>query len=134
MENISGQLLLQQIAIKIHSRELRMSINAKTILPLESVSLLPPDFGLGVIPKLAVITDVNEKAMKAINDCSHSIYKLNLIGDFIGFIPNSAIKDLLKDDLFDKLSLHYLEDMLVALSIGDPTFNYHQFVPEKIQV
>lgn len=110
------QVLLKQIEHKITIRELRMSLNAKNIIPLDDIELPAPDYGFGAIPKLPIFFQLNEMALEVIDNCSLSIEKLHVISDFIGFVDDALILTFLSEDRFDDYYLTALSDYLCLAS------------------
>lgn len=118
------QVLLKQIEHKIEIRELRITLNAKQLIPLEDIKLPAPDYGFGAIPKLPIFFQLNEVSLEAIDSCSYSIEKLRALSDFITFVDDTLIFQLLREDHFDDYSLVELSDLLCLASSKSKDTNH----------
>jgi len=96
----------------------RAFAHAQTILPVDNLTLEPPDYGLGVIPKLTAIDNTNNEALRIIDECNHAIIKLSVIQSLLNDENTQMILGLLNDNQYYTLSVEKIKGMLGAKQIS----------------
>jgi len=69
----------RDIEFKKRLLEKRAFAHAQTIFPVNELTLKPPDYGIGIIPKLTAINNTNEEAIHIIDNCNNGIMKLSIM-------------------------------------------------------
>jgi len=71
--------LIRNINAKVRTLDKRIFAHAQTMYPIDDLALFPPDYGLGIIPRLTSIVNNNEEAQNIINESLGIRRKLSLI-------------------------------------------------------
>lgn len=112
IQNKLEQQLNKNIDENIRSLEKRIFAQAQTIHLIEDLTLYPPDYGLGVVPKLTSILNNNEEAEKVIRECLKAKKKLLLIKKLIGVGDVMSILKCLTNNRYIKMSEEKIEEFI----------------------
>jgi len=96
MHKIKSKLkdqISRDIQFKKRLLEKRAFAHAQAIFPVGKLTLEPPDYGVGVIPKLTAVDNTNFEAIRIIDECNDGIIKLSIMLSLL--TPNNAL-DVLK--------------------------------------
>ena len=115
INNINDKLQVQLIR-DIESRkrllEKRAFAHAQAMFPIENLVLEPPQYGLGVIPKLISIDNTNHEATRIIEKCNIAILKLSVIQKLLCPDNTTVVLELLKNNNYYSTKLTDLKEML----------------------
>jgi len=104
--------LASEIEFKIRLLERRAAIHAQTIYPIKDLELKSPDYGLGIIPKLIVISNSNEESEKAIDECNRNKKKLLLIRSFLNIVELQGIVKCLANNEYARMTMDEIKCLL----------------------
>ncbi len=113
--NINNKLqtqLSRDIEQRKRLLEKRAFANAQAIFPVEKLTLEPPDYGLGVIPKLTAVDNTNHEAQRIIEECNCGIIKLSVIQRLLNNQNTNTVLGLLNDNKYHTLSIQKIKNML----------------------
>ena len=114
-DDIDNKLLSQisrNITLKKRLLEKRAFAHAQTIFPIEDLTLEPPDYGLGVIPKLTAVDNTNHEALRIIEECNYGIIKLSVIQRLLSVKNANTVLGLLNDNKYHKMAIEKIKTML----------------------
>jgi len=106
------QQLMKNIDNNIRSLEKRIFAQAQTIHFLEDLSLDPPDYGVGAMPKLTSILNNNEEAEKVISECLKAKKKLLLLKKLIGIGDIMNVLKCLTNNQYVRMSEKRIEEFV----------------------
>lgn len=92
LSNKLKEQVSRDIQFKKRLLEKRAFAHAQAIFPLDKLTLEPPDYGIGVIPKLIAVHNTNSEALRVIDECNTSTLKLSIILRLL--TPNNALNAL----------------------------------------
>lgn len=92
LKNKLKEQVSRDIQFKKRLLEKRAFAHAQTIFPIDELTLEPPDYGIGIIPKLTAINNTNEEAIYIIDNCNDGIMKLSIMQRLL--TPDNAHKVL----------------------------------------
>lgn len=82
MHKINNKLkdqVSRDIQLKKQFLEKRAFAHAQAMYPMDKLTLEPPDYGIGVIPKLTAVDNTNNEALRIIDECNAGIIKLSIM-------------------------------------------------------
>jgi len=119
--NINNKLqaqLYRDIEQRKRLLEKRAFAHAQTMFPVDDLTLEPPDYGLGVIPKLTAVDNTNNEALRIIDQCNHGIIKLSIIQRLLNDENTRVVLGLLNDNQYHTLPAKKIMDMLGAKQVS----------------
>lgn len=90
--------------------EKRAFAHAQTMFPVEDLTLEPPDYGLGVIPKLTAVDNANNEALRIIEDCNIGVIKLSIIQRLLSNENAHLVLELLKDNQYHIFTIEKIKE------------------------
>lgn len=115
--NINNKLqaqLSRDIEQRKRLLEKRAFAHAQTIFPIEELNLEPPDYGLGVIPKLTAVDNANNEALRIIDKCNAGVIKLSVMQRLLKDTNTHIVLKFLNDNQYHMLSLDTIKEKLGA--------------------
>lgn len=94
--------------------EKRAFAHAQIMFPIEKLTLEPPDYGLGVIPKLTAVDNTNNEALRIIEACNVGVIKLSVIQRLLKDTNTHVVLGFLNDNQYHTLSVDNIKEMLGA--------------------
>jgi len=91
--------------------EKRAFAHAQTMFPVEHLTLEPPDYGLGVIPKLTSIDNTNNEALRIIETCNIGVIKLSVIQRLLNSDNAHLVLGLLNGNQYHILNVEEIKKM-----------------------
>lgn len=115
--NINNKLQAQlnrDIELRKRLLEKRAFAHAQTMFPIKDLTLDPPDYGLGVIPKLTAVDNTNHEALRIIEDCHNGIVKLFIIQHLLNNNNTDIVLTLLTDNKYYTMTIEKIKETLGA--------------------
>ena len=119
--NNMNKKLQAQLNCNIEQRkrllEKRAFAHAQTMFPIDDLTLEPPDYGLGVIPKLTAVNNTNEEAQRIIESCNVDIVKLSVIQRLMNNENTQTVLELLNNNQYHTLTIEKIKEIFGAKEI-----------------
>lgn len=97
--------------------EKRAFAHAQTMFMVDDLVLEPPDYGLGVIPKLTAVDNTNYEAHRIIEECNIGIIKLSIIQRLLNTQNTYLVLGLLNDNQYHVLPLEKIKEIFGATEV-----------------
>ena len=112
--NINNKLQAQlnrDIELRKRLLEKRAFAHAQAMFPVEDLTLEPPDYGLGVIPKLTAVDNTNNEALRIIEECNLGVIKLSIIERLLNNENTHLVLELLNDNQYHITTIEDIKEM-----------------------
>ncbi len=127
LKNKLKEQVSRDIQFKKRLLEKRAFAHAQAIFPVDKLTLEPPDYGIGIIPKLTAVDNTNQEAIHIIDECNDGIMKLSIIQ---GLLTPGNVHKVLRCLAEGKYYTMSIEEVKVFMgssaSIEEILFNLHQ--------
>lgn len=127
LKNKLKKQVSRDIEFKKRLLEKRAFAHAQAIFPVDALTLEPPDYGIGVIPKLIAINNNNQEATHIIDKCNDGIVKLSIMQ---GLLTTENVHKVLSCLVEGKYYTMSIEEVKVFMgssaSIEEILFNLYE--------
>lgn len=106
----------RDITLRKRLLEKRAFAHAQTMFPIEELTLEPPDYGLGVIPKLTSVDNTNHEAHLIIEKCNYGVIKLSVMQHLLNNENTSKVLSLLNNNQYHSISVDDIKHMLGSVA------------------